>query len=500
MKRHIKTWCYLLLFIICVGVVYSALTTSFGVSGTVKVSSATYSVSYSGSNVTFSSTSGSIIYGSTTTIKITPATGYYLKSLTCTNGYTTNASTGTSAITTQTVTISNNKKAGNSTCTATMAKRKFTITMEEVMNGVSIATNTYEVEYGSSITYTYDALGDGYYLDLVSCSNGYNLSSYKFGPDTALAYENQNITIYNNNVLNNSTCEVYTSDYMKLYVEVVSGIGGDIQGNNDGEIVESSVLDLPVRYGDEKEFNIRPGEGYYLSDLTCTLVSTGEEISASNYSLSSYSTNTVNDSSRSNQTITVTNNNYRGSVLCGVTFWQYETVKVSVNTGAKLDYQFSEMNLYLDNNSDSFVVFPNSGYYIESVTCSTGYTASGFSTGPSTVGTTQTVKVTSNNNSTNSGSCNVKMSNIYTVTLNVTNGVASVGGSNVNSLTVPFGGTTDVVLQPNSGYYLESISCTNYYTPLNVATGITTKDVTQNISIFQNSQPGNSVCTVVFVK
>lgn len=500
MKRHIKTWCYLLLFIICVGVVYSALTTSFGVSGTVKVASAKYSISYGGSNVTFSSSSGSIIYGSTTTIKITPATGYYLKSLTCTNGYTTNASTGTSAIATQTVTISNNKNAGNSTCTAIMAKRIFTVTLEEVLNGVSVDSNTYEVEYGGNFTYAYKAYGDGNHLDKVTCTNGYNMSSYKFGPDDSSAYGNQNITIYNNKVLDNSVCTVYTNDSMDLYVEVVSGIGGDLKSTIGTENVEASLLDMSVRYGSTKEFVIRPGSGYYLSDLTCTLVSTGEVISSSNYTLSSYSTNTTADSSRSTQTITVTNNNYRGSVLCAVTYWQYETVKVSVNTGAKLDYQFSEMNLYLDNNSDSFVVFPSSGYYIESVTCSSGYTASGFSTGPSTVGTTQTVKVTSNNNSTNSGSCNVKMSNIYTVTLNVTNGSALINGSTVTSITVPFGGTTDVILKPNSGYYLSSISCTNYYTPKNVTTGTSTKDVSQTVGIYQNNQSGNSVCTAVFAK
>lgn len=499
---RISTFKFLLIFIfifVFIGVVYSALTTSFGMSGTVEVSGAKYSISYTGSNVTFSSTSGNIIYGSTTTIKITPATGYYLNSLTCTNGYTTNALTGESAIATQTVTIDNNENAGNSTCTATMAKRRFIVTMEEVLNGVFVDSNTYEVEYGSDFTYPYKAYNGGNYLSQILCSNGYNTSTYKSGPDDSTAYSNQNITIYNNKISSDSTCQVYTNDTMNLYVEVVNGNGGMLSSAVGDELVESNVFALEIRYGKTEDFIVQPDDGYYLSDITCTLTTTGEEVNSSNYTLSSFSTNTIQDASRNNQTINITNNNYKGSVLCGVTFSRYEKVKVSVDGGAKLDYQFSEMDLYLDDNSDSFVVFPDSGYYLESVTCSSGYTASGFTTGIAAVGTTQTVIITSQN-TTESGSCSVKMSNIYTVTLNVTNGKALINGNSVTSLTVPFAGTTDVVLQPNSGYYLSSISCTNYYTPLNVTTGSSTQDVIQTIGIFQNAQSGNSVCTVVFAK
>ena len=150
-KKSKNTKIYLILFLIflSMGVVYGALTTSLSMSGTVKVSGATYGITYSGSNVTFSPTSGSIIYGSTTTNKITPSTGYYLKSFSCTNGYTTNASTGVSATAAQTITINNNKNVGASTCTATLSNA-YTVTTTGT--GVTLGASSLGVTYGKTVT------------------------------------------------------------------------------------------------------------------------------------------------------------------------------------------------------------------------------------------------------------------------------------------------------------------------------------------------------------
>ncbi len=59
----------------------------------------------------------SIDYGSSNTFEVIPNTGYYLSSISCINGYTTNANVGTSQTETQTITISNNNQDSISTCT-----------------------------------------------------------------------------------------------------------------------------------------------------------------------------------------------------------------------------------------------------------------------------------------------------------------------------------------------------------------------------------------------
>lgn len=56
------------------------------------------------------------------TVTLTPNSGYYLASASCTNGYTTNATTGISATNAQEVTISTNSNTGGSTCTFTYAE------------------------------------------------------------------------------------------------------------------------------------------------------------------------------------------------------------------------------------------------------------------------------------------------------------------------------------------------------------------------------------------
>ena len=61
----------------------------------------------------------SIDYGSSNTMTVTPNTGYYLSSISCTNGYTTNAKVGMSQTGVQTITISNNNQDSTSTCTVT---------------------------------------------------------------------------------------------------------------------------------------------------------------------------------------------------------------------------------------------------------------------------------------------------------------------------------------------------------------------------------------------
>ena len=285
-KKNARIYLLLLFLFLAMGVVYAALTTSFSVSGTVGVSSAKYTINYTGSNATFSSASNTIIYGSTTTNKITPSTGYYLKSLSCTNGYTTNATTGTGATSAQTVTISNNKNASNSLCTATMAKRSFTVTMSG--GNATYSSNSFAVSYAGTnkVTITPSA---GYYLSSISCSNGYTVTGATTGANATGA---QTVTINNNSKVASSTCTVTMA--ARSFTVTMSGSN-----------VTFGATSLAVAYGGSKTVTLTPSTGYYLSSISCT---NGYTVTA-----------TTGTSATAAQTITIKNNSKVANSTCTAT-------------------------------------------------------------------------------------------------------------------------------------------------------------------------------------
>ena len=80
--------------------------------------------------------------------------------------------------------------------------------------------------------------------------------------------------------------------------------------------------------------------------------------------------------------------------------------------------------------------------------------------------------------------------NTYTVNISIANGSASAG-----TVSVVYGSTNTITVTPNNGYYLSGVSCTNGYT----ATGYkvdTTITTAQTITINNNKNASNSVCTV----
>ena len=81
-----------------------------------------YKVTISATNATASASSVTINYAGSKTATITPNNGYYLSSVSCTNGYTVTASTGVDQFAAQTVTIKNNSKTTTSTCTFTASR------------------------------------------------------------------------------------------------------------------------------------------------------------------------------------------------------------------------------------------------------------------------------------------------------------------------------------------------------------------------------------------
>ena len=105
-----------------------------------------FTVNISKSNVTTSpTTSISVPYGGSTTVTVTPNSGYYLSAVSCPSGYTCSGyTTGTSAISQQTVTVTNNNTASGGTITFTGTKLDFynIATMQQMTSDICASATT----------------------------------------------------------------------------------------------------------------------------------------------------------------------------------------------------------------------------------------------------------------------------------------------------------------------------------------------------------------------
>ncbi|MBO5476100.1 MAG: hypothetical protein J5982_06350 [Bacilli bacterium] len=88
-----------------------------------------YDVTFSGSHVSFSTNPLKVPYTKSSQITLTPASGYYFESISCSTGYTVSGfASGTAHYSTQTITITNNTHVGGGTCTITMHARSYPAT------------------------------------------------------------------------------------------------------------------------------------------------------------------------------------------------------------------------------------------------------------------------------------------------------------------------------------------------------------------------------------
>ena len=449
-KKNARIYLLLLFLFLAMGVVYAALTTSFSVSGTVGVSSAKYTINYTGSNATFSSASNTIIYGSTTTNKITPSTGYYLKSLSCTNGYTTNATTGTGATSAQTVTINNNSKTTNSTCTFT-GSNSYTIAMSG--SNVTFGATSLAITYGGSKTVTLTP-STGYYLNSISCTNGYTVTATTGTSATGA----QTITIKNNSKATNSTCTATMSK--RTFTATITG------GNT-----AYSKTSVSIPYDGTGTVDVTPNTGgYYLGTATCT---NGYTITGGNYGKGNTGT----------QTLTINNNGNLKDTTCTITSihaynvtFEGTNVTFGANTAA-LAY----------GGTTTVKLTPSAGYYLSSLTCTNGYTVTA-NMGPNTGGSSEQTITVKNPSVAKDSVCTAKMANTYPVYM---------FGSNVTysstNLVITYGSSKTVTLTPSTGYYLKSFTCQSGITH-NATTG-TSATGAQTITIKNNNFASSASCT-----
>ena len=124
-----------------------------------------YDVTMAGNNVTFSKDSINIGYGSQQSIVVTPANGYYISGGNCTNGYIiTGLTTGTTAISAQTITINNNDNTEDSMCIFNTTPITYAITYNlnsgtqasNPITSYTIETNTFSLPSPTRTGYTFD--------------------------------------------------------------------------------------------------------------------------------------------------------------------------------------------------------------------------------------------------------------------------------------------------------------------------------------------------------
>jgi len=123
MKKILKNinlkYLFIVISLFSLSTAYAALNVQERINGTVKITGDIKTVTLTGNNVTFSSNTVQLVVGGETAFSVTPNTGYYLKTASCTNGYTLTVSTGVEQYDTQNVVIRNASSTQNSTCTFT---------------------------------------------------------------------------------------------------------------------------------------------------------------------------------------------------------------------------------------------------------------------------------------------------------------------------------------------------------------------------------------------
>ncbi|MBO5476101.1 MAG: hypothetical protein J5982_06355 [Bacilli bacterium] len=88
-----------------------------------------YDITFSGDKVSFNANPLKVPYTKSSQITLTPASGYYFESISCSAGYTVSGfASGTAHYSTQTITITNNTYAGGGTCMVKMHSRSYPAT------------------------------------------------------------------------------------------------------------------------------------------------------------------------------------------------------------------------------------------------------------------------------------------------------------------------------------------------------------------------------------
>ncbi|MDE6141138.1 MAG: InlB B-repeat-containing protein, partial [Bacilli bacterium] len=202
---------------------------------------------------TVGSSSISINHGGTKTFTVTPSTGYYLSGLSCTNGYTTNAKTGTSQTASQTITLSNNSKDATTTCTASFTPVNYSITYN-MNSGTNNSSNPTSYNITSNAITLGTPTRAGYTFVGWTGSNGTT-------PQT-------NVTIPKGSTGN----KTYTANWIEVNFSIditTEGMGGYLEYNGSPTNSYRVYVGNNIENKDTSVTLVVYG-GYYLSEVRCT--------------------------------------------------------------------------------------------------------------------------------------------------------------------------------------------------------------------------------------
>ena len=377
----------------------------------------------------------SVSYGGSNTFEVIPEVGYSLESISCTNGYTVSAKTGTNQTETQVVGIQNNNNDGDSTCTATFGLAHYTI------------------DYNLNGGVLNDANPDNYTIESEPITlNNPTREGYNFlGWSGSNGDVQRNVTIPTGSTGNKN----YIANWEAKEYNV------SITRSDHGMISTSSIK---VNYASSNTFTVTPDNGYYLESIICT---------------NGYITNAKIGSNATNaQEVEVSNNQNDKDSICTVTFnvntytIRYDLDGGVVSTANPESYTIESEPITLNNPHKPGYAF-------------TGWTGSN--------GETQEESVVIPRGSTGNREYIAHFEERpYIVTIEKTTG----GTTSASELEVNYGDSNIFVVSPSAGYYIESVSCNNGYTT-SAEVG-TDKTGIQSIEVFNNNQDSDSTCNVSF--
>ena len=238
------------------------------------------SISYNGSTITNTTRSFTVEQGASSTITITPNTGYRL------NRLTVNGTDVTSSVWNNSYTVSN--ITGNTSIVATFTPLTYSLSIKATGSGsitynstaTKNTTKTFTVEHGSSATLT------------ISPDTGYRLSMLKVnGTDmTASAstgkYTVEDITV--NTTVEATFEQIPTTTYS---LSIQSGSGGTV--SYEGTSISNTTKSFTINEGSSATINIYPNSGYQLSKLTVNGNNVTSYVTNNQYTINSITTNTV---------------------------------------------------------------------------------------------------------------------------------------------------------------------------------------------------------------
>ena len=175
--------------------------------------------------------------GNSTSITVTPSTGYKYKSVSCTNAEAS-YNTGNNTLTLTNIT-------DDVSCTVTNEIITYTVGVKASTGGTVSETNSKTVNYNGSTTFTVTP-NTGYKYNSVSCPSGITGS-----------YNTSNNTLTVSNVKASGTCTVnFTKKTYTVRVSVMNGT--------------SSPTSRTVSHGSSTTFTVTPNSGYEYESLSCT--------------------------------------------------------------------------------------------------------------------------------------------------------------------------------------------------------------------------------------